>query len=142
MAMRPSGSVLFLIALTLGCAASGNLEPVGSQGRSQPLTVGSAFRPYPNGSLRVSLTAVESDTRCPLSVVCVSAGEATVRIGIRRGTIDAGSQLLTWGVSRRDAVVDGLRLSLDSLTPWPAVPGPLQPQSAYTAWIGVTVVRD
>ncbi len=48
----------------------------------------------PGRGLRIRLVAVESDSRCPVDVTCVRAGDAAVRLQIR-GSIEAPLRLHT-----------------------------------------------
>ena len=51
----------------------------------------------------VEFLAVEEDSRCPLHVVCIQAGKATVKIGVRFDALDTGFQELTLEVGNFDA---------------------------------------
>ncbi len=126
-----------LLALLLSaCQASAGTEPAKS-GVSQPFQVGQSYKPYPDGALVVSFQSVDNDSRCPTSVTCVWAGSAQITLGVQMGTGPTVPTKLTWGTNNRanTTVAGGVKVTFDSLTPWPTSPGTSIAQSAYTAWL-------
>lgn len=104
-------------------------------GASQAVRAGQEVHPTGSNAFGVALLSVEQDSRCPRSVVCVSAGTAEIVIGYRFGMGPTVPVRLRWGGAPRDTVIGTVRVVFDSLTPYPAVPGPLLPQDRYTAWV-------
>ena len=60
---------------------------------------------------------------------------AEIVIGYRYGMGPTVPVTLRWGTTPRDTLLGTVRVVFDSLTPYPAVPGPLLPQDRYTAWL-------
>jgi len=121
-------------ALTTACSQRRPAEP-SPFGTSRPVAVAEEIAPYAGSALGISLLSVDSDSRCPTSVTCVTLGTATITLGIRRGRGPTVPTLLIWGTANDRLVAHGVRIVFDSLTPWPIVPGPLLPQSRYAAWL-------
>ncbi len=143
--MRPVSSspftavaVAVAVVLTLLAAACRNTPseavPV-MNGPSQAVRLGQEVRPTDGDAFSIALLSVEQDSRCPRSVVCVSAGSAEIMIGYRFGTGPTTPVRLRSGAAPSDTVIGNVRIVFDSLTPYPAVPGPLLPQDRYTAWL-------
>jgi len=66
------------------------------------LNVGQSIKIEPDGPW-VELLTVEEDSRCPLDVVCVQAGRAIVKIGVRFDPLDSEFQDLTLVVGDVDS---------------------------------------
>lgn len=136
---RVSRSILFgtLLAAPLVSACKANpseATPV-LNGPSQAVRPGQEVHPEGNTVFGVALLAVEQDSRCPRSVVCVSAGTAEIVLGYRFGMGPTVPVRLRWGAAPRDTLIGSVRVTFDSLTPYPEVPGPLLSQDRYTAWL-------
>jgi hypothetical protein len=69
--------------------------------------------------LRLSFGEVLEDSRCPLDVTCVWAGNGRVAIGIAAGMGPTHSLILNTGLEPRSVVWSGIRISLLSLSPSP-----------------------
>lgn len=123
-------------ALLSACQASVGTEPA-KFGTSQPFQVGQSYKPYPDGALVVSFQSVDNDSRCPTSVTCVWAGSAQITLGVQMGTGPTVPTKLTWGTNNgaNTTVAGGVKVTFDSLTPWPASAGASIAQSAYRAWL-------
>jgi hypothetical protein len=134
--MAPRILLLALLSAPLlgACTASTGTTDANALGRSIPLLVGATYEPTPGGALKVSLLSVDSDSRCPASVQCVTAGSATITLGVQMGTGPTVRTPVSLGPTNT-VTTGNLRATFDSLTPYPAVPGPMPPQSAYRAWI-------
>ena len=107
-------------------------------GGSQAVRAGQEVQPTGSNAFGVTLLSVEQDSRCPRSVVCVSAGTAEIVIGYRFGRGPTVPLRLRWGAAPRDTTIGSVRVIFDSLTPYPEVPGPLLPQDRYIAWLSFT----
>ena len=77
--------------------------------------------------LRVSFESVTEDSRCPMDAICVWAGRVVVDVTAGRG--EARHLALSPGDA---ADVDGLRLRLVRVEPYPSAAEPI-PASAYRA---------
>ncbi|MEO5617156.1 MAG: hypothetical protein ABIS67_05265 [Candidatus Eisenbacteria bacterium] len=117
----------------LPAGASVELElPVGGEAR------------WDEAQLILKFRRVGGDSRCPVDVVCVWAGSATLdlsatRAGLARDfSLLAGSAGATQGTVRETADVLGFRFSFVRLLPVPrAADGPIDPAS-YVATVKVT----
>lgn len=132
-------SLVLALALTASCTYGTATEPV-AIGSSMPVMVGREYQVQPDGVLRLSLLSVDADSRCPTRAVCVWGGSVSITLGLRMGMGPTVPTPLTWGLepSRRTTTAGGVRIMLDSLSPWPEVPGPMLAQSQYTAWLTVS----
>lgn len=132
---------VLLSALFTACQASVGTEPA-RFGTSQPFQVGQSYKPYPDGALVVSFQTVDNDSRCPTTVTCVWAGSAQITLGVQMGTGPTVPTKLTWGMnnSSNTTVAGGVKVTFDSLTPWPTAPSTSLAQTAYRAWL--TFNRD
>jgi hypothetical protein len=122
-------------ALAAACRSTTNEPTSMVNGRSQAVRAGQEVQPTGSNAFGVTLLSVEQDSRCPRSVVCVSAGTAEIVIGYRFGRGPTVPVRLRWGAAPRDTTISGVRILFDSLSPYPEVPGPLLAQDRYTAWL-------
>jgi hypothetical protein len=131
-------SLVPALVLTTACTYGTATEPV-AIGSSMPVVVGREYQVQPDGVLRLSLLSVDADSRCPTRAVCVWGGSVSITLGLRMGMGPTVPTPLMWGLEpgRRTTTAGGVRIMLDSLSPWPEVPGPMLAQSQYTAWLTV-----
>jgi hypothetical protein len=73
----------------------------------------------PDGVMRIAFLGVRSDSRCPMDVQCVWAGNAEVQIGVAFGTGPTVAYLLNTGLGVRSVDVGASRLTLVDLRPAP-----------------------
>ena len=127
------------LVLASSCTYGTITEPA-AIGASMPVVVGREYEVQPDGVLRLSLLSVDADSRCPSRATCVWGGSATITLGLRMGMGPTVPTPLTWGLepARRTTTAGGVRLTFDSLSPWPEVPGPMLAQSQYKAWLTVS----
>lgn len=124
-----------VLALVFACA--GNAPTAVSPGTEFQLAPGetAAVRETP---LTITFRSVAEDSRCPIDVVCIRAGNARVRLEVREnGT--AHEVALNTGEEPRSAVFANLTVHLTSLLPAPRAAAPTAP-GAYRA--GFRVVRE
>jgi hypothetical protein len=135
-----------ITALLVACSPSGTTggathdTDAPSESSSQAVRIGQAIPPG-NGALSVTLLSVDQDSRCPRSVVCVRMGDVDVTLGYRLGSGPTTPFRLRWGAPPSDTVIAGMRVSLDSVTPWPETPGAPLPSDRYTAWLSLKAQR-
>ena len=124
--------------LVLGACAS-------STGPSASIPLDKEFQLAPGqtamvgmGGLRITFISVPVDTRCPLGVLCIVAGEAQVEIDAEQG--DAGSRLRlnTDGLGRQ-AIFVSYAIELVNLTPTPKLNQPT-PLSSYRIGLKVSLL--
>ncbi|HEY0930488.1 MAG TPA: hypothetical protein VGE27_11265 [Gemmatimonas sp.] len=132
--------IIATTALLAACSPSGTTggathdTDAPTDATSQAVRVGQAV-PTSSGALSVSLLSVDQDSRCPRSVVCVRMGDVDVTLGYRSGGGPVTPFKLRWGAPPSDTTVAGVRVTLDSVTPWPETPGAPTPPDRYTAWL-------
>lgn len=87
-------------------------------------------------NMRVEFKDVR-DSRCPASAVCVTAGHAEVDLLVRfgNGLPQALTVTLDKGAQDQQAILSGLRFTLDSLDPFP-ISGPA-PKDQYRATVSI-----
>jgi hypothetical protein len=90
-------------------------------------------------TLRITFNAVDSDSRCPIEVACVWAGDAAVQLSFAHVT-KSGSATLHTGINPSSTVFDGFRITLLSLAPDQSEENPIDPAS-YVAFVQVTPER-
>lgn len=147
---RPLASLLLclLAALSPGCAGGarapgpdpGGPSPAQADVPPSPTPVQitlqvSASSPLPGTSYRARLREIVSDSRCPLGVTCVWAGEVTARIDLLAGDSVARSLDLTLGGADGQAArkqIEGGTLELRSVRPYPRE-GDRTPPERYAA---------
>lgn len=85
-------------------------------------TLPATFRLAPGGSAsadgaRVTFVRVESDSRCPIDVLCVTAGDATITIHVAAAGLDAEYQLSLFDASKRSVNHRGYVFTFMKLEP-------------------------
>lgn len=123
----------------LGC--DGNTGPVidepfeGIITAPQELTLAYGEEKSVGGSvLAVSFARVVEDSRCPVDVVCVWAGNALVELGIRVGMGPTFPLQLNTTLEPRSTDWNGIQVTLIELLPQPREGDPPRPES-YTVRI-------
>lgn len=88
------------------------------------------------GPVQVAFTGVLEDSRCPVDVTCVWAGNAAVELTVRADPGPAGALVLNTTREPRVREAAGLRFTLLEVRPAPRTSGVLQDED-YTVRIGV-----
>jgi hypothetical protein len=129
-----------LLASTLGllsaCWDAAGPSPEVALGQPFQLAVGESVE-LDAGALRVSFVGVTNDSRCPIDAVCIVAGDATVRLRLRRGARRAELLELTTPGNPRGRT-DAYEIEVQSLLPAPRAAVPTPPE-AYV--VGLVVRR-
>ncbi len=102
------------LVLLVGCAASTATAPLGDEftaAPDQPVRISGTEH-------RITLKAVQSDSRCPTDVTCVWAGNAEVVFRVEAPGVDT-TVILNTGIEPRAARVLDLRIELIGLAPAP-----------------------
>jgi hypothetical protein len=87
--------------------------------------------------LRITFQEVPDDSRCPVDVTCVWAGDATVMLSVVKPPRPAATLALhASGGAQNEAVYEGYRVKLMGLAPKPRSTSTI-PQDAYRAGIVV-----
>jgi len=88
--------------------------------------------------LRIQFISVPVDTRCPMGVLCIAAGEAQVQITAEQRAVGSMLTLSTNGLGRQ-AIFLSYTVQLVDLTPAPRLNQPT-PQSSYRARLNVSLL--
>lgn len=90
---------------------------------------------FPELDLTLTFEAILEDSRCPANVTCVHAGWATALLSGSYSSEPLGEVELTLPAARPEyfdtLALDGLTLQLQTVAPYPANPGDIDPD-AYT----------
>jgi hypothetical protein len=106
----------------------------GCAGPSEPIVVplGSAFELAPGqqalvDGLSVGFSSVGQDSRCPVDVVCVWEGDATLTLSLRAGSGESAlRELHTSSSMGRETTFAGYSVRLEALRPEPRSTRPLE----------------
>jgi hypothetical protein len=85
----------------------------------------------------ISLDSVLNDSRCPSDGICVWAGNAQVRFVYSKSNERISLVLNTLPSFRTDTLINGYRIKLIGLTPYPKIAESIK-QSDYAADIEIT----
>lgn len=115
--------MLVLVCLAGSCASAPGQSPLPAEHRLELAPGGGEH--IPGSDLRVVFVAVTEDSRCPVGVNCVWAGDAAVAIRIEsRGADSSTYTLHTNEQFAREVSHGDWRIRLDSLVPQPTADGP------------------
>jgi len=89
------------------------------------------------GDLTVVFESVPTDSRCPVNVTCVWAGDATVQLRMRSDAADDGRPELHTNDGPKEAAYAGFRIVLQKLEPKPRDGTKLEPRD-YVATLIVS----
>ena len=130
-----------VLATTPSCRRTTAPQDVPTTSRAT-LAVGEAFAPA-GTNLRISFDRVNSDSRCPIDVVCVQAGTAEIVISVREDRAGSASQsyVLRSFAEPREVVIGGYRVRLEDVTPSPRAGVPIA-TSAYRITLSATALPD
>jgi hypothetical protein len=94
------------------------------------------------GAVRFRFDAVESDSRCPMDVVCIWAGDAVAVVTVEQNC-DCRSPALQLKLHTflepKSGVAYGHRVELRALLPYPNSTSTIKPD-AYSAWLRIVRV--
>ncbi|MCG6957666.1 MAG: hypothetical protein LJF04_16880 [Gemmatimonadetes bacterium] len=121
-----------LAAAALGCSSS--TEPqIDANTSLVPATTEVTLRygedrQLDNSVLRVTFARVVEDSRCPVDVVCVWAGNAVVEIGVAAGMGPTVPLQINATMDPRYADWNSVRVTVLELTPAPRSDTPIKPE--------------
>jgi hypothetical protein len=95
------------------------------------------IRYFPDHSASITLDSVLNDSRCPNGAECVWAGNAEVRFIYSAGTQNSAFILNTLSNFRTDTLINGYRIKLVRLNPYPQMGLPIK-QNEYSAEVKIT----
>jgi hypothetical protein len=135
--LRPRAFAVAALLATTACSSStgpSNAIPLDTEFQLAPAhtaTVGT------NG-LRLRFVSVPVDTRCPIGMLCIVAGDAQVQIEAEQRGAGSTLSLSTDGLGRQ-AIFLSYAVQLVELTPTPQLNQPT-PQSSYRATLKVSML--
>lgn len=133
------GLIILLFALApVSCAPHAALAPLIPVQLDSPFTLHTGQVAVIEGTrLQLRFVSVLEDSRCPIDVVCVWAGDARAHLVLTDG--DAGEEALDLHtfLEPRSVVVRGYRVALERLEPAPRSGGRIT-QEQYVAHFRVT----
>lgn len=92
---------------------------------------------FPDHTASITFDSVLNDSRCPNGAQCVWAGNAEVKFIYSAGTQNSAFILNTLNTFRTDTLINGYRIKLIRLNPYPQMGFPIK-QSEYSAEVKVT----
>ena len=92
----------------------------------------------PDQNIWVRFAAIKSDNRCPKDVQCVQAGEARIILFISVNDEDATQIELSTMLDQATAVVEGYRILLQAVEPYPQSSGLPIPEKDYVITIVIS----
>lgn len=147
--MRKTGfSLLWTILVALfGCGPSDGSRPRDAEPQQPQVELNVAFRlsvsetvEIPTEDLRVTLVAVPDDSRCPIGVRCVWAGQATALIRLEKEGRSLAEVKLTRQPGQSEPskeLADGYEVVLTGIEPYPEEGKTIQPSD----YVAVLIVR-
>ena len=123
--------------LAIGCA--GRSPTAATTAASLAMRLGES-QSVVGGEAAVTLYRVDNDSRCPVDVTCVSAGNAVVVFGLSTTSCPTclpAQQFVNTTAEPRSVEVGGYRVRLDSLLP-AAHSGQVIAQRDYVAYVTVS----
>ena len=125
--------VAFCLVLVTGCSED---SPVTPSPINQEMTLAPGQTVAVTGSaLSVKFIGVSGESRCPIDAMCITGGNATVRLEVASSVGTRRDVALETG-SLQPVTVSTITLELLELVPYPFSTTPIQPQD-YRATIRV-----
>jgi len=143
--MRTSVSILITALALVGCSDSDAPSSGPGGGLAAPsqtdhvLAIGQEV--WVDSLLRLSVTGVPQDSRCALQAMCVWAGDGAVAIAYGLGVGPSYPDTLHTMLDPKAAAFAGYRITLVELSPYPVVPGGIEPEE-YRATLRVERLPD
>jgi hypothetical protein len=138
----PSTKKATLLAVFVLLAASCGAENPSSP---KPVALGTSFVLKPSESakiegLEIAFEGVKDDSRCPVGVQCIWAGDAIVTLALRQAPAARETRQLHAVQDGRETTYGGYRVVLEALAPAPRADAPIAPE-AYRATLKVDLPR-
>lgn len=126
-----------VVAALMGAGCYSYAEPHYGSPADVVLAVGGQVQV--DAVLQVVFLGVPADSRCPATADCISAGDATVVLGVSLGTGPTVTDTLHTNQGPMSVSAGRYRITLLALTPYPEIPGPI-PTDQYRARLSIAVV--
>lgn len=128
----PTLLVTFGSLFSLACGGSSSTP----SGLNQPIELDSGHSAQV-GALKITFTAVTSDSRCPVDVVCVWAGDAVAQLNLSQPAGAVETRELHTTLEPRSVEYGGFRIELIRIDPVPRSTQPIPP-GAYRVVVRVS----
>ncbi|HJU41237.1 MAG TPA: hypothetical protein VJ691_00425 [Vicinamibacterales bacterium] len=124
--------LLGLLLLLSGCTSPTQPDRV-PKGEPFDLRIGESA--LTTDDVRIRFDAVRSDSRCPMNVLCIRAGEAVIALTLSRvGEIAVGRELDTTP-ARSSTTFLNFTITLSSLQPYPRTDRQIRPADYVATFI-------
>ena len=130
-----AAAVAALVAIAAGCA-SVETTVVADPGVAFSLALGKTAAVHGN-SARITFDKVTDDSRCPVDVVCIWAGDAKIQLTVARTGAPAETRVVSVTAPNNEVVSGDLRIRFVALAPAPRQSEP-GASRAYVAQLVVT----
>jgi hypothetical protein len=130
-----SATGLALLAVAAGCATV-EKTVVADPGVAFGLPLGKVATVSANGA-RITFNRVTDDSRCPIDVVCIWAGDAKIELTVAPNGSSAETRVISVTAPNNEVAAAGMRIRLVSLAPAPRQSEP-SAKRAYVAQLVVT----
>lgn len=118
--------LIFLSVFIVGCQTSDN-DDQHNPNDPEVINVDTCFDNDDQG-MSVCLDSVTDDSRCPSDLVCVWAGDAVANFSIKTKNEINSFQLHTNNDFQNDTVLQGYRIKLVAITPYPSSDHQIEPK--------------
>ncbi len=118
--------LIFLSVFIVGCQTSDN-DDQHNPNDPEVINVDTCFYNDDQG-VSVCLDSVTDDSRCPSDLVCVWAGDAVANFSIKTKNEINSFQLHTNNDFQNDTVLQGYRIKLVAITPYPSSDHQIEPK--------------
>jgi hypothetical protein len=127
-----------IVAVLAACACSGSPTQPDRIPAGRPFDLGVGQTAMMTDGLRIRFDTVRSDSRCPMNVMCIRAGEAVIAITLSLpGEAAIGRELETVPAKSQTSY-SRFTVTLSSLAPYPRTDRQIQPHD-YIATFSVNV---
>lgn len=130
-------SVILISIIVFGCQTSNN-EDLSSLNDPVVINIDTCFD-NADKEMRVCLESVTDDSRCPTGVVCVWEGDAVANLTIKTKNEINSFQLHTNNRFQNETVLQGYRIKLLSVSPYPSANSQIDQKDYSTE---ISVVKD
>ena len=126
--------VLILLAGLMASCGSTSVQPSTPIDATLTIPIGQTVT-IDGASLGVRFESVTEDSRCPINAMCITAGQAVVKVSVVSAHTNGSAELRNTPASAKTAAVGDVRLEFTQLEPYPELG---QPKADYRLTVRVT----
>lgn len=132
-------SIIILIAVFIvGCSKSSETNELYNLTSNTPVSLNyKECLEILDVGFRICLDSIINDSRCPSGGVCFWEGDAIVSFSIQKNDEIKYFRLHTQKDSQTDTIINGLKISLENLSPYPTVDSEINHED-YSAEIKIS----